>query len=141
MLCVACGPDIVYEDSSALPATGWPYGDSLTYTFPVTDTSSRYDLVLTVEHTEDFAFQNFYVRLNTQLPGGTQRIQPLSLQLADNFGEWYGDCSGGNCTTEIALQEGTRFTELGEHRLVVTQFSREEILPEVTGMGFRIVRH
>ena len=140
LLFLACGPDVVYQEDVELPTSGWPYADSLTFTFPVTDTSGRYDLVLTVEHTEDFAYQNFYVHLNTHLPSGVLRSQSLSLQLADTFGEWYGDCSGGVCRTDIALQEGTRFTEVGAHRLVVGQFSREAELGEVTGMGFRIVR-
>ena len=140
LLFLACGSDVVYQEDVELPASGWPYADSLTFTFPVTDTSGRYDLVLTVEHTEDFAYQNFYVQLHTHLPSGVLRSQPLSLQLADTFGEWYGDCGGGVCRTDISLQEGTRFTEVGVHRLVVGQYSREAVLGEVTGMGFRVVR-
>ncbi len=140
LLFLACGPDVVYQEEIELPATGWPYADSLTFTFPVTDTSGRYDLVLTVAHTEDFPYQNVYVHLTTHIPSGVLRSQPLSLQLADTFGDWYGDCSGGVCRADISLQEGTRFTEVGEHRLVVGQFSREAVLGEVTGMGFRVVR-
>lgn len=138
-LLLSCGPDVTYQETRDIGSAGWAYADSLAFTFPVTDTSARYDLVLSVTHGTDFPYQNFYTRLATHLPDGTVLRQPLSLQLADKYGDWYGDCSGASCTVDISLQEGTRFTQLGEHRLVVTQFSREDPLPEVGAVGFRII--
>ncbi|WP_157974529.1 gliding motility lipoprotein GldH [Lewinella sp. IMCC34183] len=138
-LLLGCGPDVAYEETVDLGPDGWAYADSVSFDFPVSDTARAYDLVLSVTHGTDFPFQNFYVDLSTHLPDATVLRQPLSLQLADTFGEWYGDCSGERCTTDIALQEGTHFTEVGPHRLVVTQFSRRDTLPEVSSLGFRIV--
>ena len=140
LLLSSCGPDVVYQDSEEFGSDGWAYADSVGFSFPIADTTSQYDLVLTVDHTQDFATQNFYVRLNTHLPDGTVLRQPLSLQLADKFGGWYGDCDSEDCTVDISIQEGTRFTTPGDYRLVVSQFSRQDPLPEVTGIGFRIVK-
>ncbi len=140
LLLVACGPDIRYQEYHDLGADGWAYADSIAFDFPVTDTSNTYDLVLTVDHSQEFAAQNFYVHLNTHLPDGSVLRQPLSLQLADKYGSWYGDCDSESCSTDISLQENTRFTEVGDHRLVVSQFSRQDPLPDVTGIGFRVVK-
>ena len=140
LLLSSCGPDVVYQENEDFGSGGWPYADSVSFSFPIEDTASKYDLVLSVDHTQDFLSQNFYVRLNTHLPDGTVLEQPLSLQLADKFGEWYGDCDSKNCTVDISIQEGTRFTAPGDYRLVVGQFSRQDPLPEVTGIGFRIVK-
>lgn len=137
----ACGgPDVVFEEQHDFGQAGWNYADSVSFPFGVADTSGRYDMVLTVDHGTDFAYQNFYVRLTTHLPDGRVLQQPLSLQLADNFGDWYGVCDGEACSTEIALQQGTRFTDPGEYRLVVTQYSREDPLAEVSGLGFQLIR-
>ncbi len=139
---VGCGgPEVVFEEQTDLGPQGWAYADSVSYAYTISDTSQVYDLVLSIGHTPEFAFQNFYVRLTTQLPDGQVLQQPLSLQLANNFGDWYGDCSSTECSTDIALQEGTRFTDTGEYRLVVTQYSREDPLPAITGLGFRVVKH
>ncbi|WP_157976005.1 gliding motility lipoprotein GldH [Lewinella sp. IMCC34191] len=140
LLFASCGPDVVYQEKTDFGPDGWPYADSVSFAFPITDTTATYDLVLTVDHTQDFVSQNFYVHLRTHLPGGTVLEQPLSLELADKFGEWYGDCDSEDCTTDISIQEGTRFPQAGEHRLVVGQYSREDPLPEITGLGFRIVK-
>lgn len=133
-------PDTVFEQQIDLGHHGWAYADSLEFSYNISDTSSHYDLVLTVGHRNDFAHQNFYVELSTSLPDGKQLSQPLSLQLADNFGEWYGNCSGDGCVAEIALQEGVKFSEAGEYRLAVSQFSREDTLVGVSMLGFRVVR-
>ena len=140
LLLTSCGPDVVYQHSEDFSSDGWPYADSVSFSFPIADTTSRYDLVLTVDHTQDFVTQNFYVRLSTHLPDGTVLTQPLSLQLADKYGEWYGDCDSESCSVDISIQEGTRFIAPGDYRLAVSQFSREDPLPEVTAIGFRIVK-
>ena len=140
LACTACGPDVVYQQRADFPGAGWAYADSVDFAFPVTDTTATYDLVLTVTHGTGFTAQNFYVHLATHLPGGTVLLQPLSLQLADKFGGWYGDCSADECETDISIQEGTRFTRTGEHHLVVSQFSRQDPLPEVSALAFRIIK-
>lgn len=134
------GADIVYAQEQTFADTGWAYADSVRFDFVVDDTISRYDMVLTLDHGTEFGSQNFYVKIATHLPDGQILQQPLSLELADNFGEWYGDCSGDECVIEVALQEGTRFTAPGEYRLVVTQFSRQDPLPEINGIGFSLIR-
>ncbi len=140
LLLTACGPEVLFQEEKHLGSGGWEFADSISYAFPVSDTSGKYDLVLSVHHSADFFYQNFYVRLATHLPDGQVLVQPLSLQLANNFGDWYGACSGGTCTTDISLQKRTRFTAPGDYRLVVTQFSREDPLPGITGIGFRAVK-
>lgn len=140
-LSISCGePGTVFEETQALGDAGWRYTDSISFDFSVADTSSRYDMVLSVDHTTDFPYQNFYVRLTTHLPEGPPFRQPLSLQLADNFGEWYGECTNNNCTTQIALQEATRFTTPGDYRLVVGQYSRADPLPAITSVGFKLLK-
>ena len=140
LLVVGCGgPEVIFEQWQSFDKQGWTHADSASYAYTVTDTSRQYDLVLTVEHTGEFAYANFYVQLDTYLPNGQHLTQPLSLELADNFGQWYGECNSEGCTTAISLQEGTRFTAPGEYRLVVTQLSRDEVLAGVTGLGYRVV--
>ena len=135
-----CEPQPTYQRTYPIAAAKWAFADSLAFAFPVSDTAARYDLVLELEHAEDFRFQNFYVRVATHLPDGGVVVQSVSLELADKFGEWFGECSGGSCATEIGLQEGSRFTDIGDHRLVVSQYSREEPLAGVESVGFRLVK-
>lgn len=139
VLLSGCGPNIAYEQQQEVGDMGWAYADSVAFEFVIADTLQRYDLVLSIDHTTNFPYQNFYVRVVTHLPGGRLLAQPLSLQLADNFGVWYGECSGTECTNYISLQEGARFDAIGEYRIVVEQYSRDNPLAEIRGVGFRLI--
>ncbi len=138
LACVACGPTSIYEERTELAAEGWSYADSVRFAFSVEDTSQAYRLVLTVQHADDFAHQNFYVRLHTGFPSGVRTTEQLSLQLAGDFGVWLGNCSGGNCTLEIPILKQARFATPGPYSLTVEQYSRENPLPGVGAISLAV---
>ncbi len=136
----ACGPDVVYERTQSFGPDGWSYADSVAFTYEIQDTAARYDLVLTVEHATDYPTQNLYLLLNTHVPTGESRSQPLSLDLADEFGQWYGDCDEEGCETELSIQTETRFPVPGSYRLVAAQFTRRDPVKEIESLAFRVIR-
>lgn len=136
--CCACGPTTLYEERLELPAEGWSYADSARFAFTVEDTAQAYHLVLSVQHAEDFAHQNFYVRLHTGFPSGVRTTEQLSLQLAGDFGAWLGNCSGGNCTLAIPILAQARFSTPGPYSLTVEQYSRENPLPGVGAISLAV---
>lgn len=135
----ACGPTVIYEQHQELPATGWAYADSARFEFKVPDTGQAYDLVLSLTHSADFPYQNFYVKLHTGFPSGKRTSEQLSLQLAGDFGAWLGDCSGAVCEQEITILRNARFADTGDYYLTVEQFSREEPLAGVGSVGLAVV--
>ena len=140
LLLISCGPDPLYTSRHDFPS-GWSYADSLTFAFDVQDTTARYDLELSLAHAPTFPNQNTYVLIDTYFPDGRHLTQPVSLELADRFGRWYGDCNGETCELTVPIQRNARFDRAGAHRLVVRQYARREVLPEVTEVGFRVVPH
>ena len=137
-LLTACGPTVVYEDSHPLPDTGWAYADSARFAFAIPDTTINYDYVLTLEHSPEFAYQNFYVRFHTGYPSGVRKTEEVSLQLAGDFGVWHGECSGTSCELEIPILRNARFAAAGDYVLTVEQFSRENPLTGVAAVGLRV---
>ena len=138
LLLSACGPTIVYEESVPVSGEAWTYADSLAFAYEIVDTAKAYDLELTVEHTDAFATQNLYARFVTAYPSGLRESEPVSLELADRFGRWLGDCSGAECSLTLRLQEGARFPEPGRYGLTLHQYGRTESLGGVLGASLRI---
>lgn len=134
----ACGPEIVYEEATVFADGNWAYADSVNFNFEVTDVDRPYDLDLTVSHGTDFAYQNFYVRVHTTFPSGKRETSQSSLQLAGDFGAWRGDCSGEHCTLSIPMLTDVRFEEPGAYAITVEQFSRDEPLAAIDGVGLRL---
>ena len=137
----ACGPGYVYEKTRPIAETGWTYSDSLTYDFEIADTSTIYDLHLIVDHKDNFPSQNTYIRLKLRFPNGQRTDEQVSLQMADEFGLWLGNCSGEDCSLDIPIQTGAYFSQAGQYQLTVEQFSREENLSGITAITFALAEH
>lgn len=138
LLLAACGPDYSYRETHSLPPAGWAFADSLHYRFSIEDSAQVYNLHLIVEHSEALPFQNIYVRLTTAFPGGEQRTEVISLQIAENTGAWLGDCSGDGCTLDIPLQQGAYFSQAGDYQLTLTQYTRRDTLAGVEAITFAL---
>lgn len=134
----ACGPSYIFEETKVIAENGWSYTDSLNFDFEIADTSTIYDLHLILDHKDDFASQNTYIRLKLRFPDGKRTDEQLSLQMADEFGVWLGDCRGENCSLDIPIQTGAYFSQSGSYQLTVEQFSREELLPGITALTFAL---
>lgn len=139
LILTSCGPSYVYEETRIVTnPDGWAYGEVMTFEFPVTDTSQLYDLHLLVEHDLDFGSQNTYVNIKTFFPNGQELEESVSLQLADKFGQWYGNCSGETCSLDIPIQQSAYFNETGNYRVEIEQYSRENPLAGIGGIGFAL---
>lgn len=139
LLMASCGPTVVYEREYDIIESGWTYADSLSFDFNIKDTTLTYEYLLDLAHSAYFPQQNFYVKLHTRFPSGKRSSQQLSLQLADNFGQWYGDCSGAGCNLSIPILQNARFESAGSYSLIVEQFTRDNPLQEISAVGLRVV--
>ena len=139
VLCSACGPTVIYEETKAFPEAGWGYADTARFDFNIPTTEQAYDLVLRLEHAKVFPYQNFYVRLHTGFPSGKRTSEQVSLQLAGDFGAWLGDCGGEICEQDITILRNAKFEEAGMYYLTMEQYTRESVLASVGAVGLAVV--
>lgn len=134
----SCGPTFIADEYQAIDPDGWTYQAAADFDFTVTDTNQLYALHLVVEHKPDFFAQNVYVNISTERPDGSKQTDQVSLQLADKFGQWYGDCGGENCELDILIQPIAYFNQPGAYELSVQQHSRKEKLAGIRGLRFQV---
>lgn len=134
----ACGPSPYYAEYEHLPSYGWTYADSLAFSFEIRDTAELYTLFLHLEHSPEFPYSNFYVRIHTRYPNGEELMQPVSLELADKTGLWFGRCGRKRCSLSIPLQSKVRFDQKGRYDLVIEQYSRRDTLPGIFALGLSL---
>lgn len=138
LMLTACGPNYLYRHTYKIPATGWTYADSLTFPFVIEDTLGIYDLELDLDHTAEFPFQNLYVRLHTTFPSGQRLTELVSLELADQAGNWLGDCGRTSCQLHIPIQSGAYFNQAGAYQFTLEPFLRRDSLPGITAVTFGV---
>jgi gliding motility-associated lipoprotein GldH len=137
---LACGNEnTLFEKKYDLKSEQWTYKDSLTFAFNITDTMAIYDIVLSVKHTPQYAFQNIYTNIYTQFPTGERVKQLLNIDLADNTGKWEGKCSGSECVFEIPIQPNAFFNQMGQHTIILEQYMRSEALAGIKNIALRIM--
>lgn len=128
LLLVSCGPSYIFEEDITVDPLGWKYDQTARFEFNAPDTIVHYNLWLTINHSTEYSYENIYVNIRTEFPALEPVEQRLSLDIADKFGNWQGDCNRDRCLTVIPLQTDLRFRELGEHALEISQDTRDESL-------------
>ncbi|MEM9990932.1 MAG: gliding motility lipoprotein GldH [Bacteroidota bacterium] len=116
----------------------WRYQDSLVVALNIEDNTLPYHLYLDLTHSPEFAFQNLYVLISTTFPSGKRVADKVSLELADELGQWHGKCDDESCLLRVFLQENIYFEATGQHQIVVEQFMRQDSLSGVQHIAFRM---
>ncbi len=134
----ACGPNYVIDEDYEVPNDAWTYQDTVDFVFEIHDTTHIYNLFLEVEHDINYPFQNLYTQIYTRFPTGERIKELLSLELADQTGLWIGNCNNTYCTLNIPIQQGAYFNAMGQYMITIEQFMRQDPLPGVRRLSFRI---
>lgn len=147
LLCVilgilqSCGPKYIHNDLQKVNDQGWDYAEVLKFPFTLNDTSISYDLILEVDHSDEFKSQNLYVRIHTIQPSARLEQAIVSLSLADQTGRWLGKCRGHQCRVDIMLQENFKITTPGRYRIEIEQYMREKLITGVEGFRLKVIEH
>ena len=127
-----------YEESYSFKNRVWQYDDPRSFSFDIVDTSQVYDLILTVDHSDQFPYQNLYVKTSTRFPSDTIIEQSLSLEMANEAGFWFGECKGPNCRLSIPIQSQVHFVESGSYTLELEQYTRTDSLIGMKAIGLKV---
>lgn len=128
-----------YDRSTSFDNSFWLYDDARSFSFDITDTTKIFDMILEVDHTDEFPYQNLYLKTSTSFPSDTVISQLLSLDMANEAGFWFGDCSASNCQISIPIQSGVHFQEVGTYQLELLQHSRSDTLVGLKSIGLKLL--
>ncbi|GJM32030.1 MAG: hypothetical protein DHS20C18_10310 [Saprospiraceae bacterium] len=128
----------MFEEEAEIADHAWSYQDTINFAFEIKDTNRIYNLYLEVDHDMDFPFQNLYTQIYTRFPSGERIKEMVSLELADKTGLWIGDCNNNYCSLNIPIQQGAYFNAAGQYQITLEQFMRQDPLPGVRKLSFKI---
>lgn len=126
---MACSKHTVYSDYQSVPLDGWTIDSVVTFTIPVSDTVTPYDVILHVRHTDAYAYQNMWLFVNSDT---------IEFYLADDRGHWLGN--GHNFKDMPVLYREQVVLKDSIYTLHIQQGMREEALKGISDIGVEIVR-
>ena len=135
----SCGERPYFSNSIEFEDGVWSYGELFENNFAIDDTSATYHLILDMVHDRDYPFQNVYMNIITHFPADTSVTDLLSVDMADRFGQWHGNCRGDICNLRVFLQQNISFKDPGDYSVVFEQYTRREDLNGIFELNFRII--
>jgi len=130
----ACSTYKEYNED-AFPEFTWEPGQEVEFKPVIEDISSSYSLGLGLRHVYGFRQSKINVSIRIIAPSGNQSITAYHFKIKDADGEYVGSCAGDMCDLETIVDENFVFTELGEHRMILSHDEGENLISGVMAVG------
>lgn len=137
LLC-ACEDEPVFEAYQGVDDARWSRNDTKSFEFEIQDTISPYDFYLNFRHGSDYAYRNLYVFVTLNYPNGKVRVDTVECPLARPDGRWLGSGLGDLYDLRIRFWDKRSLPLTGDYSIEINQAMREEPLPSIHDVGFRI---
>lgn len=116
----------------------WSMQDTLSLSFNAEDTTQPWKLVFPLIFTEDYAWSNIYLKLQTTTPGGETSDLSYKFSLMDESGNWYGEPASGGVLCELEVGSGLKFSEMGEYNFRLYHYMRDVDLCGIARTGIAL---
>jgi len=138
MALASCGQVELYERLGNIPKAAWQSSYKPTFTFQITDTTSLYNVFVTVRHTNSYPYNNIWLESTLQLPGDSLVTQKLDLPLAGPEG-WLGVGMDDIFERRIKVTATPqKFPRSGPVIFTLQQAMRQDPLPGILQAGIRV---
>lgn len=138
-LIVSCAKIDLFEKQVHIPSQQWFYNNVPQFTFHIEDTSSLYNVYVVLRHTDQYNYNNIWLRMGSKVPGDSMHFQNINLILANDSRGWEG--SGMDDIFEVRknISPGPlSFKTPGDYTFSIAQIMRENPLKYVLNVGIRV---
>jgi len=139
IILVSCNTIDVFEKNLPVPGHQWESNFQPSIEFEVTDTSSFYNVYVVLRHTNEYRYNNVWIKASVKEPGSQElKSRQYDLLLANNNKGWLGTGMDDIFEHRILIQPQTKFNKQGKYQFTIQQIMREDPLAHVMNVGLRI---
>ncbi|MFT3950159.1 MAG: gliding motility lipoprotein GldH [Agriterribacter sp.] len=134
----SCKTNDFFERNITIPNQEWEHSFKPSVSFDISDTTSLYNIYVTLRHTHAYSYNNIWLNIQFQLPDDTARQQRVEIPLASNEG-WVG--TGMDDIYEVRrliTPQPFRFKKSGKTTFTIEQIMRETPLRHIMNAGIRV---
>ena len=138
-LTISCSQLNGFEQQVQIRSHAWQYNQQPELQFTITDTASYYNVMVSLRHTDAYAYRNIWLLVATKQPGDSSfRTERFELTLQHPDGRWIGTGLGDIWEVRHPLFTRIRFTRVGTYTIRLQQTMRDNPLLHVMNAGIRI---
>lgn len=137
---ISCDEKRVFEKNNDFSGKVW-YIDSLqVFKFKVEEIDKPYNLLVNVRNSENYPYYNLFIRYYLQDSSGQEiKSQQTELILMEpNTGKPLGDGLGDIFSHKFEILKNFSFPKKGTYIFKLKQYMRQDPLPEIYSIGFRL---
>ncbi len=138
---LSCSSNTVFDQNQEINANGWAISDTISFDFDVANESEFYNLFLNFRNDNSYPYRNIYLFVKITAPNNKYSMDTVQCLLADKEGKWMGKSAGHLWNNVIMYKEKIQFPFPGTYRIEYIQGMREEVLPSITDVGFRLEQY
>ena len=142
MLVACSSSDLVFEEKKEFDEHKWMRFEVDTFRVDIKNTDNCYDIFFQCRYTPQIDTSVTIVPVIVRMiaPSGQMRSFVYSFTIRNKNGNLEGDKLGTFYDNEARMREHFFFNEAGEHKLTVQQVSPYYEIPEVTGIGLKVLK-
>ncbi|MGG7034836.1 MAG: gliding motility lipoprotein GldH [Flavobacterium sp.] len=144
ILLVSCDEKRVFDEYKSV-GNSWQKDSIVTFNFKETDTTKLYNLFINIRNNNDYQFNNLYLIVSMERPGGMVKTDTLQYQMTNPDGTLLGEGFSDIKESKLFYKEKIRFNKAGDYEVRIQHAMRKtgivtgvEALEGVTEVGFRI---
>ena len=141
---ISCDKKRVFDDYKSL-GNAWVKDSIVEFDFKQEDTTKLYNLFVNLRVNQAYQFNNLYVIVTMERPGGLTKVDTLQYQMTNPDGTLLGDGFSDIKESKLFYKENLRFDTIGEYKIRIQQAVRQtgkiegiQALEGITEVGFRI---
>lgn len=134
----SCEQSRVFDKNVSLPKQGWFYGEPKIFEVEILDTAKSYNLYINIRHTDEYPYNNLWLKLITTMPDGTVRSNNVNVEISAATGEWSGNCVDGICYNVVLIQHNFSLPQKGKYQFTLEQDMRMNPIPYIMDIGIRV---
>lgn len=137
---VACNQQQVYSEFHSVEQAGWHIDSLVKYTVDISDSTARYELVITLRHTTQYPYQNIWLFVDKSFGNTLLQRDTVEGMMADNYGRWLGK-GIMRYTLPLLYDDACWFPCSGEYIFSIQQGMRTECLQGIYDVGLQVVKY
>ena len=141
---VSCDKKRVFDDYKSV-GKAWEKDSIVEFDFKQEDTTTMYNLFVNLRANQAYAFNNLYLIVSMERPGGLVKVDTLQYEMTNPDGSLLGDGFSDIKESKLLYKENLRFDTIGDYKVRIQQAVRQtgkiegiQALEGITEVGFRI---
>jgi gliding motility-associated lipoprotein GldH len=137
-LFASCIDSSIYRQSKSIADEGWNKDSIMQFIVPVADTTSKFDIYISIRNKNDYPHQNLYLFVKTTSPHGIFITDTVNFSVADNYGTWTGKSISRIWENNFLFRKNIQFANSGQYMFDIQQGMRYDILKGISDVGIEI---